>query len=126
MDSYQEHHAIETYKSLIVVSIEALRTLLLLNGGALVALGTLVGSRTIPAPRLLCSSLFFVGGLVAAGVAFFGSYAVQLTLYNEAMGTLAQGRHGWVLWATIAIGLFSLTLFGLGAVAAIVALATLA
>lgn len=41
--SFNEEHALETYKSLITVSMEGLKTLLLINGGAVVAMLAFLG-----------------------------------------------------------------------------------
>jgi hypothetical protein len=41
--SFNTDHALETFKSLISISVELLRSLLLLNGGAIVALLAYIG-----------------------------------------------------------------------------------
>lgn len=49
METFNEQHAVETYKSLIAISTEGFRALQLLNGGAIVALLTYLGHLTDPA-----------------------------------------------------------------------------
>jgi hypothetical protein len=44
---YQDEHALETFKSLITVSVEGLKTLLLINGGAIVALLAFIGQSAV-------------------------------------------------------------------------------
>jgi hypothetical protein len=84
---YNEH-AIETYKSLINISLAGLKLLALLNGGAAVALLTFVSNiygKNLPVPDILWAMGCFLGGLAFCGVAFFFSYLTQFILYQEVM-----------------------------------------
>jgi len=116
-------HRLETFKSLPTISIEAFKTLLLLNGGAIVALLAYLGNARAPdlAARLFCPFVSFICGLVLAALAFAGSYRTQLVLYNDPQGT----TH--VLWlrVTFVIALLSLFAFAIGAFTALRALAVL-
>lgn len=117
--TFNREHAIETYKSLIAISVEALKTLLLLNGGALIALGTFVGAHLKAAESLHVASFLFLGGLVAVAVAFGTSYATQLALFGEAMNRRPAGSHLRPLYLTAAFAALSLGLFAGGAASAI-------
>lgn len=85
----QKEHAIETYKSLIQISVEGMKLLALLNGGAAVAilayLGNLAGKSPVM-PDMRCPMGFFLAGLVLCGFCFVSSYLTQLTLYSESLG----------------------------------------
>ena len=84
--NFNEEHALETYKSLISISTEALKALQLVNGGAVVALLAYLGQasdRATLAVEVKCPMAFFVLGLVTATAAFIPSYLTQLALYQE-------------------------------------------
>ena len=58
----QKEHAIETYKSLVQISVEGMKLLALLNGGAVVALLAYLGNlsgKTLVMPDMRCSMAFF-------------------------------------------------------------------
>ncbi len=74
---FDEDQALETYKSMISVGTEALKALLLINGGAIVALLAYLGqaSGRLQLAALAAKPLtLFLGGLVAAALAFLGTY----------------------------------------------------
>ncbi len=82
----ENQHLIETYKSLITISVEGFKFCALANGGAAVAilayLGNAIGKgHILPDMRLAMAG--FLLGLVACGVAVCLSYITQLELYNE-------------------------------------------
>jgi phosphate/sulfate permease len=81
-------HIEETYKSLVPLSIEALKILALANGGACVALLTFCGnlaskgqSPLIGSFRLAITS--YCSGLASTMLAFLFTYWTQLRHYNE-------------------------------------------
>jgi hypothetical protein len=83
-----DFHPEETYKSLITISVEALKLLALVNGGAAVAilayLGNLASRVTVRrVPNMTGALLFFAGGLLLTILAFIASYLTQLRLFNE-------------------------------------------
>lgn len=86
IDMSENQHLIETYKSLITISVEGFKFCALANGGAAVAilayLGNAIGKgRILPDMRFAMTG--FLLGLVACGVAVCLSYITQLELYNE-------------------------------------------
>lgn len=68
--SFDEEHAIETYKSLISISTEALKAFQWLNGGSVVALLAYIGQRPDLAATAECALILFVVGLISASAAF--------------------------------------------------------
>jgi hypothetical protein len=125
---YQDEHALETFKSLITVSVEGLKTLLLINGGAIVALLAFIGqSAQGPefATRLSLPVALFVLGVVFGTLAFGASYRTQYALLNEQFP--ARQYRGWrhQAWLKIAFGLSALSVlsFAVGALWAIAAFA---
>jgi len=116
--SFEDEHKIETYKSLISISTEAFKALQYLNGGAVLAVLTYLGQITSPsASALACIKLpigLFLVGLVAATLVYLTSYATQLTLHNENIGSRSDGHETW-LYISIGLCLLSVLAFCAGA-----------
>ena len=124
---FDEDQALETYKSMISVGTEALKALQLVNGGAIVALLAYLGQasgRPQLAALVTKPLSLFLAGLVAATLAFLGTYLTQFTLLNEFFkGRSFRGpKHMTWLLSTISVALVSLVLFALGSFAAVAAL----
>lgn len=115
----QREHAIETFKSLIQISLAGLKLLALLNGGAAVALlaylGNVAGKGLSPADMRLPMGCY-LAGLLFCGLAFTSSYLTQFWLYNESMEQPVPGSvsHQFWLWSGMTLALLSLAAFGLG------------
>ena len=121
MNSFTNDHALETFRSLINISVEALKILVLLNGGAIVALLAYLGqvdTRVQLASLVAHPVRVFVVGLVLGALSFVGSYLTQLSLYSETVFRKTQ-RHHWFLWVTLLLGLASIAAFAWGAFATI-------
>lgn len=76
---------------MISIATEGIKTLVLLNGGAIVALLGFLGqvaNRKEQAPEAYCPLALFVLGLICACVCYFTSYLTQFTLFNEANNTI--------------------------------------
>jgi len=118
-------HFIETYKSLIALSIEGFKFCALANGGAAVAilayLGNVAGKGSA-APDMRWPMGAFLAGLAACGFAMFFAYLTQLQLLNEsAQRATASVRHTWYLRASMLLVLASLVAFAVGSWQAVVA-----
>lgn len=111
-------HWIETYKSLITLSIEGFKFAALANGGAAVALLaylTNVAGKGASAPDMRCAMAAFLAGLASCGLAMLCAYLTQLKLLNETSTTeRPKLSHGWLLWSAILLFLGSLVFFGVG------------
>ncbi|WP_395668964.1 hypothetical protein [Rhodoferax sp.] len=117
--SFKEEHALETYRSLISVSMEGLKSLLLVNGGAVVAVVAFLGQSSL-GPELSTHFWwplgFFIAGLTLCVLAFVGSYATQLALFNERLNHAYKGpRHMVCAWATVLLVFLSIVTFAMGA-----------
>ena len=104
-------HAVETYKSLVFVSISGFFALLLANlTGAIASLLMYRGQ---------VASLWFAAGVILSIVCFFLSYQVQFSVYQEDMQKWKQGKHmDWVK-VTATVAALSLLCFIAGAVAVV-------
>ncbi len=102
-----EQHRLETYKSLITISLEGFKYLALINGGAIISLLTYLGNiagKELPRPDVRGAALSFMSGLALCGLSLFISYLTQFRLFNEqgpATPTLRSHR----LFLYMAIGL---------------------
>lgn len=121
--TFQDDHKIETYKSMISISVEGLKTLLLINGGAVVVMLAYLGQSARGweiAPHAMWPLAFFVIGIFAATFSFFGSYFTQFTLYNESLrGESGNVRHMSIVKITAAVACLSVVMFIFGACSSI-------
>ena len=111
---HQSAEAVELLRSVVSGANEILRSLMLLNGGAAVALlafaGHLVSSGSGAAASPLGPPLLkFVFGLVVTGLSFGSVYLVNLTFYR---GHRALGN--WLRGLTALLMLLALGFFGYG------------
>lgn len=111
-------HWLETYKSLIGISIEGFKFSALANGGAAVALLAYLGniaSNCSVAPDMRYPMAAFLSGLVFCGFAMVFAYLTQLRLLNE-IGRVQKPTitHAWFLWAALMLFALSLIAFGVG------------
>ncbi len=118
---FQEQHKVETYKSLITISTEVFKYLILLNGGA--AAGMLAGIekivRVIDSSCIRVAMICFVVGLVLATMATFGAYFTQRRLHDENIGAKPHGGHSWWVGIVVILCLGSLVAFSAGALVAV-------
>lgn len=119
-EEFNKAHQVETYKSILTISLEVLRALILVNGGAAAGMiATLDKLRTvITANALQNAMIFFVLGLIAAVLAGCAGYFTQYSLHETnmqrgtALSVQAYRR------AAIALALASLMCFSAGALIA--------
>lgn len=120
-----DSHWIETYRSLVTLSIEGFKFAALANGGAAVALLAYLGNaagKGSRAPDVSCAMAAFLAGLVACGLALLFAYFTQLKLLNESRdGVRPKFSHDWLLWSAIASFSFSLVSFAFGSYQAVIA-----
>jgi len=112
---FRKEHAIETYRSLISITLAGLKTLMLINGGAVVALLAFLGQSPqgpALAPRVLWSLGSFVAGVVFCVCAFIGSYQTQFALYNESVSPPRKSGFSHMKWQRITIGFVLLSCIG--------------
>ena len=117
-------HWLETYKSLITISIEGFKFAALINGGAAVALLAYLGNVAGKSPLIAdmrCPMAAFLAGLALCGLAMFVAYLTQFMLLNEIRESNSKiSKHVGLLWTAFALLLGSLVFFGLGAWQAVI------
>lgn len=119
-----KEHWLETYKSLITLSIEGFKFSALANGGSAVALLAYLGNvagKGMPTPDMRCPMFAFLIGLTACGLSMLFAYLTQLKLLNE-IGRPEKTRltHAWFLWSTIILFALSIIAFGVGSWQAVI------
>jgi hypothetical protein len=121
VDISKEHVAVETFKSLVQISLEGLKLLALLNGGAAVALLAYMGNiagKGVPVPSLFIPMLCYVGGLMFCGAAFLFGFMTQFLLYDESTGQLRRGAHRTFRIPAIGFSVMSMMAFSAGSLVA--------
>ena len=124
MDQFNHQHAVETFKSLISISVEGLKALILLNGGAVIAILAYLGQLHSQHGQVVWARrpvAWFVTGLISAGLCFMGSYFTQLALYQESIHGKKKTHDRW-LWVTFAFAFASIGAFAVGSFTAVAAL----
>jgi uncharacterized membrane protein YidH (DUF202 family) len=124
-NTQQQQHWLETYKSLIALSIEGFKFCALVNGGAAVAvlayLGSIAGSKCVRAPDMRVPMGAFLLGLTACGLAMVFAYLTQLRLLNETrQGYNSRPAHTIALWIAVALTVVSLAAFAVGSWQAVI------
>lgn len=119
-DKFNDDHKIETYKSMIGISVEGFKILALLNGGA--AAGLLAAfdkvRTAVDAKSLKWSIIAFVIGLSCVGCAFTFSYLTQNTLFEELLERRPQNSHMRFYRFALFFCVLSLAAFVVGALTA--------
>ena len=120
-----DSHWMETYKSLVSLSIEGLKFLALANGGAAVAILAYLGNiaaKCAPVPDMRLPMGAFLAGLFFCGFAWLLAYLTQFKLLNETedKGESSFASHVKLLWAAIGCYVLSLMGFAFGSWQAII------
>lgn len=119
-NAFNETHRAETYKSVITISLEVLKGLILVNGGAAAGMIATLDKLTqvISAAALQAAMICFVLGLVAAVAAGIGGYFTQFTMHEKNMGRASMGKVDLFRKTTIGLCVLSLIAFATGALTA--------
>jgi len=104
--SFDKEHFNETYRSLITISMEALKFLSLANGGAAVAILAYLGSASANpsanVPDMSSSMASFLAGIFFCGLGFLFSYITQLKLLGEIRGD-SDEKLGHTFYLSVAV-----------------------
>jgi hypothetical protein len=126
--------AVEAFKALVVIPIEAFKYLALVNGGAAVALLTFMGSRAkenCAYPPVGSALAWFVAGLVICGLGLSAFYMFKLSVFDiykrehippaDVQAKIKRGAAVWILGAG-GMYVLSLATFAMGCWSAVRAL----
>jgi len=122
-----DEHVIETYRSMLNIGVEATKSMVLLNGGAIVALLAYLGQipdRADVAQQTRQPIAAFVVGLALGCFSFLFGYLTQHALFNESEGRPLRVPHQVWQWLTVTLLVVSMVSFSIGAFMALGALGT--
>ena len=125
--SENDWHSQETYKSLMLFGNNAVKFVLLVNGGAIIALLTFLGNflknNQVTVDMAWPMGCFLLG-IVVGGFANITAYLTQLALYNEGIGNELDRNHTtWLNWSLVLVCI-GILLFGVGSVLALLEIRT--
>ena len=112
-------HQQETYKSLMLYGNNVVKFVLLVNGGAVIALLTFLGNflkKSEASIDMAWPMGCYLLGIILGGVANMTAYQTQLALYNEGMGNNLRLEHTIWLNITIILVTIGIALFGAGSI----------
>jgi hypothetical protein len=114
-------HLEETYRALIPLSVEAIKMLALVNGGAAVAILAYLGNLAkyvAHQPNMVRPLMWFCAGLLASATTFIVAYHTQLRLYQEerdrADGKPVVQLHGYLITVGSFLLFFAAVAFAVG------------
>ena len=122
-------HQQETYKSMMSYGSNAVKFVLLVNGGAVIALLTFLGNfaKNNAAPIGMAWPMgCFLFGVVVGGFATITAYMTQLALYNEGIGKTLKYDHTFWLYLSLILVVVGVLLFGAGSIMALLEIRTYA
>ena len=113
-------HQEETYKSLMLYGNNALKFILLINGGAVIALLTFLGNLLKNTNNLEIDMSWAMGcfllGIIVGGIANLTAYFAQLKLYNESIGNTNSTTHMKWVYTTLGFVILGIILFTIGSI----------
>ena len=122
-DNPQNWHQQKTYDSLMTYGLNAIKFVLVANGGAVLALLTFVGNHTEKTKGLRCTMIWFVLGVFIGGVVNILAYLTQLSLFNQRQAGVSWWQdHRTYLYSAMVLILVGIMCFGAGALEAVFAL----
>lgn len=114
----KDWHREETYKSLVTISNNGIKFVLIINGGAIIALLTFLGNllNKYGTIDMSFSFILYVAGIVLAGIAQVTAYITQLKLFNEYDGS---SKHTPWLYLTMILLVLGIASFAIGSLCAL-------
>jgi hypothetical protein len=118
--TFNQQAQLEQFRSVIQVAAMALRSALIINGGASLALLTFLGNMPEKSGMtfFVCALKLYVWGVATAAIATGTSYLAQYRYLYEVKHDPKCCWGRYVTWLTIAIVFSSYTLFVLGGIEA--------
>ena len=112
-------HAEKTYESMITYGTNAIKFVLLANGGAVLSILTFLGNHSDKIAGVKCAITYFVVGVILGGVANMIAYITQLTLFNQRDEVGIYRDHRTWLYLTMLALVLGIICFAAGSLQAI-------
>lgn len=105
-------HALETYKSMISLSMLGFKTIILCNAAGLIATIVCVAHMAVARSALAFIFVIYIFGLLCSTLALFASYLTQLRIFNESRQSIYGGNatEYHVIWLNAALVLTALSI----------------
>lgn len=121
-------HLLETYRGLITLAVEVLKSIMIINGAAAIAVLTYFGNIAshsspehpshIAAGLLRWALMFYTFAMVLASGAWISAYLTQLSIYEDELvrgAPVPTGeRYASRLWATVGLVMGAVVFFWIG------------
>ncbi len=122
-DNPQDWHQQKTYESMITYGVNAVKFVLIANGGAILSILTFLGNHPDRIGCIKPALILFMIGVVCGGAVNITAYMTQLSLFNQRSHTVRK-LHDHRTWLYISMALIGLgtVCFAAGGFIAIVAL----
>jgi hypothetical protein len=118
--NFNEEAHLEQFKSLMQVSVLALRSAMIINGGAALALLTFLGNlkENTGMLQFICALKFYIVGVALAALATGISYLAQYRYLQELKNDSANDKGQYITYITIALVFISYAAFIVGGIEA--------
>lgn len=123
-DNSQDWHQQKTYESMITYGANAVKFVLIANGGAIISILTFLGNHPDRIIYIKPALILFMIGVVCGGGVNITAYLTQLFLFNQQRVHKVRKLRDHTTWLWISMGLISIgtTCFAIGGFVAIMAL----
>lgn len=122
-DNSQNWHQQKTYESMITYGCNAIKFVLIANGGAIISILTFLGNHPDRISSITPALILFMLGVICGGAVNITAYFTQLSLFNQyPTNVLPLYDHKTWLWTSIALITIGILLFAIGGLVAVMAL----
>ncbi|MFN7401711.1 MAG: hypothetical protein ACK5R4_05190 [Alphaproteobacteria bacterium] len=121
-DHPQNWHEEKTYESMITYGLNAIKFVLIANGGAILALLTFLGNHSEKIAGIKPAIICYVIGVLLGGIVNLTAYATQLFLFNQRDDVHWCKDHRTLLYLSLAIIFLGIICFAVGSLFAMNAL----
>lgn len=125
---FKQEHALETYRGMLQSASSGVKYVVVVNGGAVIALLAHLGNEAAKGgllPNLSTSLSWFLAGIVFGGLASVSVYATNFVLFNEVVGNeIPRWLRGHMFWLIVSLTLIvaGIAFFAIGSYVGIRAL----
>lgn len=122
-ESPQDWHQQKTYESMITYGLNAVKFVLIANGGAILSILTFLGNHPDRISCIKPALMLFMAGVICGGAVNITAYFTQLSLFNQRADSVRK-LHDHRTWLWISIGLIAAgtICFAIGGFVAVMAL----
>jgi hypothetical protein len=111
--TFNQERRLEQFRSVIQVSVLALRSAMIINGGAAIALLTFLGNmkNNLGMVYFVCALKLYISGVALAALATGTTYIAQYRYLHELKNSTANNRGQYITYLTISLVFLSYMVF---------------